>query len=101
MNIDSFEIAKEKIVDMILGNQDVLDDQIFRLQSYILAITNNCDDIIGKRIKMVYTSDAYTDVVPGDIGTVSHVDDSGTVFVNWEKGSGLGLIPGIDSFEIL
>ena len=36
----------------------------------------------------------------GTKGVVQAVDDMGTVFVSWENGSGLGLIPGEDSFHI-
>ena len=33
--------------------------------------------------------------------TVKFVDDIGTIFVNWDNGSGLGLIIGEDEFEVL
>lgn len=39
-------------------------------------------------------------VPPGTEGTVRLIDDAGTVHVNWQNGSGLGLIPGVDSFHI-
>jgi hypothetical protein len=93
----------DDIVSKILENPDFnqLNEDILNLQKNIKEILDNRENLVGKRVKMVYTSDAYTDVVPGDTGTVSHVDDAGTVFVNWDCGSGLGLIPGIDIFEVV
>ena len=28
-------------------------------------------------------------------------DDAGTIFVNWDNGSKLGLIPGVDQWKII
>ena len=36
------------------------------------------------------------DLKPGDEGTVFHVDDAGTVHVNWDCGSTLGMVYGVD-----
>ena len=35
------------------------------------------------------------------IGTVDFVDDIGTIHINWENGSSLGLIEGKDEFVII
>lgn len=55
----------------------------------------------GKRIELIYTSDPYTNLKPGDRGTVDFVDDMGTIHVNWDNGSTLGLVPGEDKFRII
>lgn len=55
----------------------------------------------AKRIELVFTSDPYTELKPGDRGTVSLVDDIGTVHVNWDSGSKLGLCPGEDQYRII
>lgn len=55
----------------------------------------------GDRVNLVYTSDPYTRLKPGDEGTVAFVDDAGTVHVNWDNGSRLGLIPGEDQWETI
>jgi hypothetical protein len=49
-------------------------------------------DLAGRRIRLVKCSDAYTNLQPGDLGTVDKVDDAGTVHVTWDNGSSLGLI---------
>lgn len=50
----------------------------------------------GERVELVATSDPYTDLRPGDRGSVTAVDDLGTVHVAWDGGSRLGLVPGED-----
>lgn len=55
---------------------------------------------IGDKIKCIAMDDEQA-VPTGTYGTVYHIDDLGTIHVSWENGSGLGLIPGVDEFEIL
>lgn len=45
---------------------------------------------VGSRVELVRmgVTDPYTKLKPGDQGTVSCIDDTGTVFVNWDCGSG-------------
>jgi len=57
--------------------------------------------LTGKRIELIHTSDAHTKIKPGDQGTIQFVDDMGTIFVDWDSGSGLGLVPGEDKYKIL
>ena len=53
----------------------------------------------GTRVELIQMNDPYTSLVPGDQGTVSDIDDTGTVFVNWDKGSSLGLVFGEDHYR--
>ena len=55
----------------------------------------------GTRVKLVSMNDPYSKLKPGDCGTVSAVDDIGTVFVNWDCGSGLGVAYGEDHIRII
>lgn len=50
----------------------------------------------GTRVELISMSDPYTKLKPGDRGTVSFVDDIGTVFACWDCGSGLGVAYGED-----
>ena len=55
---------------------------------------------VGTRVRVIFMNDVRA-VDPGTEGTVRHVDDAGTVHVNWDNGRHLGLIPGEDSWEII
>lgn len=50
----------------------------------------------GTRVELVSMDDQYTHIPPGTQGTVSAVDDIGTIFVDWDTGSGLGVAYGVD-----
>lgn len=56
---------------------------------------------VGTRIELVSMDDPYSKLKPGDRGTVTHVDDAGTIFVRWDCGSGLGVAYGVDVIRIL
>ena len=51
---------------------------------------------VGTRVELVSMEDPYTRIPPGTLGTVRCVDDIGTVFVDWDTGSGLGAAYGVD-----
>ncbi len=51
----------------------------------------------GTRVALVSMSDPYTKLQPGAKGTVTGVDDIGTIHVNWDSGSSLGVAYGEDS----
>lgn len=55
----------------------------------------------GTRIMLLSMDDPYAKIPSGTRGTVDFVDDIGTVFVNWDNGSHLGVVPGEDSFRKL
>ena len=50
----------------------------------------------GTRVELVSMNDPYTKIPKGTKGTVRTVDDTGTIFVNWDNGSGLGVVYGED-----
>lgn len=53
----------------------------------------------GTRVELITMNDPYSKLKPGDFGTVSFVDDIGTVFVNWDCGSRLGVAYGEDQIR--
>lgn len=58
--------------------------------------------LIGKRIRLTKCTDQYTSLRPGTLGTIDLIDDMGTVHVQWDNGSTLGLVPDAgDSFDIV
>lgn len=56
---------------------------------------------IGCRVELVSMNDPYARLQPGERGTVSCIDDTGTIFVNWDCGSGLGIVYGVDQVRKL
>lgn len=55
----------------------------------------------GCRVELISMDDPYTKLQPGERGTVRCVDDIGTVFVNWDCGSSLGVAYGVDHIRRL
>ena len=51
----------------------------------------------GTTVELIHMDDPYTTIPSGTRGTVRDVDDTGTIFVSWENGSGLGVVYGVDS----
>ena len=53
---------------------------------------------VGCRVELVHMDDHYnTKLVPGCKGTVKGVDDMGTIHVQWDCGSSLGVAYGEDA----
>lgn len=50
----------------------------------------------GCRVELAQMDDPYSKLTPGDRGTVTAVDDTGTIFVNWDCGSSLGIVYDVD-----
>lgn len=51
----------------------------------------------GTRVELVSMCDPYADMPPGILGTVTGVDDTGTIHVSWDNGHSLGVVYGEDS----
>jgi len=51
-------------------------------------------------VELVSMNDPYTSLKPGDRGTVTSVDSIGTVFVDWDSGSTLGVAYGADEIKL-
>lgn len=52
---------------------------------------------IGTRVELLEMNDPYRKMPKGLKGTVTWVNDTGTIGVNWENGSSLGVVYGEDS----
>ena len=53
---------------------------------------------VGCRVKLTHMGDPYnTRLFPGEEGTVVCVDDIGTIHVQWDCGSSLGVVYGEDA----
>lgn len=51
---------------------------------------------VGCRVQLDHMEDAYTKIPIGTQGTVRCVDDIGTIHVDWDCGSSLGIVYGED-----
>jgi hypothetical protein len=45
--------------------------------------------------------DPYSPIPDGMTGTVTSVDDMGTMHMKWDNGRSLGICPDVDSFEVI
>ena len=55
----------------------------------------------GTRIRLTEMKDPYAPVPPGTEGVVTGVDDIGTLRMQWDNGSTLGVVPGEDRFSVI
>ena len=56
--------------------------------------------IEGMRVRLINMIDDPNPIPNGTEGTISLVDDAGVIHVNWDNGRRLGLIPGVDEYEL-
>ncbi|MDD3052607.1 MAG: DUF4314 domain-containing protein [Candidatus Cloacimonetes bacterium] len=54
-----------------------------------------------KRIRLIEMPDDPNPIQSGTEGTILFVDDAGTIHVLWDDGRTLGVIKGVDNYEIL
>lgn len=71
-----------------------------------MLLVINVDDVKktypkGTRIKLIAYGYSFTNKKEGLLGTVILVDDFGTIHMEWDDGSSVGLIVGEDQFTIL
>jgi len=55
----------------------------------------------GCRVELLSMSDPFTNIRKGTQGTVRKVDDIGSVHVNWDNGSSLAAVYGVDHISIV
>ncbi|MDL5351589.1 DUF4314 domain-containing protein [Microbacterium sp. zg-YB36] len=59
------------------------------------------DETPERLVRLISTSDPHTRLTPGATGRILHTDDAGTLHIAWGNGSILGLIPGVDRWELV
>ena len=55
----------------------------------------------GTRVELIEMNDPYREMPPGLKGTVQMVDDAGGIQINWDNGSTLTAIYGIDKVKVI
>ena len=58
------------------------------------------NELIGKRIKLITMFDDPNPIESGSVGTISHVGGD-VMNVTWDNGRSLGVVIGVDEYEIL
>lgn len=56
---------------------------------------------VGTRVELVQMDDPYNPPPTGTKGTVRGVDDTGSLLMRWDNGSGLSVVWGIDVVKII
>ena len=57
---------------------------------------------VGDRVELVYIEDSWTDLKPGDQGTIVKIDETEELrWVNWDNGEQLALIDEYDKYRIV
>lgn len=54
---------------------------------------------VGTRVELIKMNDPYRELPIGLQGTVTGIDDIGTIFVDWDNGSSLGVVYGEDKIR--
>lgn len=57
-------------------------------------------ELTGKRVELIRMEDPYTNLKPGDKGTIKGEDDMNHILVSWDNGSSLNLIKDVDEYKI-
>ena len=55
----------------------------------------------GMRVELISMSDDPNPVPAGTKGTISFIDGMGTIHVEWDNGRVLGIIPGVDRYQLI
>jgi len=55
----------------------------------------------GTRIVLIHMEDPYAPVESGTRGTVEFIDDQSQIFMKWDNGRSLAVVPNVDSFRKL
>jgi uncharacterized Zn ribbon protein len=56
---------------------------------------------IGQKVRAIKIEDPYTEIEAGSEGTITFIDDFGTIHVKWDSGRTLGIIPEVDKYEVI
>jgi len=57
---------------------------------------------VGDRVELVFINDTWTDLKPGDKGTVYKIDENQElIWIDWDNGEQLALLVGVDKFKLV
>ena len=88
-------IKTEELEDLIIS----IEKQKTEVKPDVAGIKNKYK--AGMKIRLIKMYDYIAPILPLTTGIIEHIDDIGTLHVIWENGRNLGLVVGIDEFEII
>lgn len=97
---DEEEVEDSFKVNDIDEGLDIIEKDIYDILGVSESRTFNNSELKDKRITLVRMDDPYTELRPGDMGTITGEDDAGHILVQWDKGSTLSVVPGVDDYGI-
>lgn len=104
---------KENFKILILPNKITKVIKVEELEDFILSIEKqkvqpklNVAEIkkqykIGQKVRLIKMYDYVAPIPPLTTGIIKYIDDLGTLHIMWEDGRRLGIIVGVDEFEII
>jgi len=100
--INEEEVEYSKKLSSVEECLDIIEKEIYEYLGVSEAYGNFEDhELTGKRVRIVRLEDPYTNLKPGDEGTVRGVDDMGHILMKWDNGSSLNIIPEMDEFDVI
>lgn len=57
---------------------------------------------VGDRVQLINMDDTWTDLKPGDKGTVLKIDENQElIWIDWDNGEQLALLVSVDKFKVI
>ena len=83
-----------------------LEELILSIEKQNIEVNQDVDKIkkkykVGMKVRLIKMYDYISPIPPLTTGIIENIDDMGTLHILWENGKILGVIVGIDKFEII
>ena len=103
---DNFKVAifPNKIKKIIKSEE--LEDLILSIKNQKIQTNINLENIkkyykTGQKVRLIKMYDYIAPIQPLTTGIIEYIDDVGTLHILWKDGRRLGIIVGVDEFEII
>lgn len=91
------QLAEQRTVNpLVVGSSPTLGAMLIKSEEQM--IYKEAYHLLGKRIKLIKMLEDPLPIEKNTLGTINYIDDIGTIFVTWDNGRSLGLIPGVDKW---
>ena len=99
--LDEQQIGAVDFISVYAADFGLLDENLHGYSNYRFSEYPARKHLVSSALKglLLDGNIRFQPVPTGMTGTVTAIDDAGTIHVHWDNGSSLGLIPGTDLFE--